>query len=52
VVADFYSREKKKAQVAVQHSKLPTPQAAEIMKAYWAAQLESLHAFRFPAPKK
>jgi uncharacterized protein YndB with AHSA1/START domain len=45
VVAGFSARDKKKAQVAVQHSKLPSARAAEVMKAYWAAQLESLHAF-------
>jgi hypothetical protein len=45
VVADFYSQGKSKCRVAVQHSKLPSAKAAAGMKAYWAAQLESLQLF-------
>jgi hypothetical protein len=44
VVADFYSRDQAKTQVAVQHSKLPSAKAAASMKAYWGAQLERLNA--------
>jgi len=45
VVADFYSCDKSKTQIAVQHSKLPSAKAAANMKAYWGAQLENLQAY-------
>ena len=50
VVADFYSRDESKTQIAVQHSKLPSAKAAVNMKAYWGAQLESLQAFLITSP--
>lgn len=39
---NFYVKGKAKAQVVVQHSKLPDGQAAERMKTYWARMLERL----------
>lgn len=45
VVADFYSQDKSKSRVAVQHSKLRSAKAAAGMKAYWAEQLVCLQAF-------
>jgi len=42
VVIGFYPKGAGKAQVAVQHSKLPNAMAAKRMKIYWAEKLERL----------
>ena len=38
----FYAKANEKAQVAVQHSKLPNAKASEKMKAFWARALDRL----------
>ena len=42
VEVNFYGKGQGKSQVTVQHSKLPTPESGERMKAYWKEQLERL----------
>ena len=42
---NFWPKGSLKCQVVPQHAKLPTPDAAEKMKAYWADKLEALRAF-------
>jgi hypothetical protein len=42
---NFWPKGPLKCQVVPQHGKLTTPEAAEQMKAYWAAKLEALQAF-------
>jgi len=41
---NFWPKGPLKCQVVPQHAKLPTPESAEQMKAYWAEKLESLRA--------
>ncbi len=45
VTIDFYRKGRNKSQVTVRHEKLPTPAAAERMKAYWGNALDNLKAF-------
>jgi hypothetical protein len=40
----FYAKGDEKAQVAVQHSKLPNAKASEKMKAFWTRALDRLRA--------
>jgi uncharacterized protein YndB with AHSA1/START domain len=40
----FYAKGDEKAQVAIQHSKLPNAKAAEKMKAFWTKALDRLRA--------
>jgi hypothetical protein len=42
---NFWPKGPLKCQVVPQHAKLPTPDSAEVMKAYWALKLEALQAF-------
>lgn len=42
---NIYPKGGGKCQVAVQHSKLPDAQQAEMMKAYWGEQLDRLETF-------
>ncbi|MEN9404593.1 MAG: hypothetical protein RL091_3296, partial [Verrucomicrobiota bacterium] len=42
---NFWPKGSLKCQVVPQHAKLPTPEAAEKMKAYWSAKLEDLRVF-------
>jgi hypothetical protein len=42
---NFWPKGPLKCSVVPQHGKLATPEAAELMKAYWAEKLESLRAF-------
>ncbi len=42
---NFWPKGSLKCQVVPQHAKLPSPDAAEKMKAYWADKLEALRAF-------
>lgn len=42
---NFWPKGSLKCQVVPQHGKLPSPEAAEKMKAYWAEKLEALGAF-------
>jgi len=42
---NFWPKGSLKCQIVPQHTKLPTPDAAEKMKAYWAEKLEALRAF-------
>jgi hypothetical protein len=42
---NFWPKGPLKCQVVPQHGKLPTPEAAEKMKAYWSEKLEALGAF-------
>jgi hypothetical protein len=45
VSVNFWPKGPLKCAVVPQHGKLTTPEAAEKMKAYWAAQLETLRVF-------
>jgi uncharacterized protein YndB with AHSA1/START domain len=45
IEVNFYPKDGHKSQVAVQHNKLADVQAAQRMKAYWAAQLANLEEF-------
>lgn len=42
VQVGFISKQRSKAQVAVQHGKLPTREAADRMKQFWTARLDAL----------
>jgi hypothetical protein len=42
---NFWPKGSLKCQVVPQHSKLPSPEAAEKMKAYWSDKLEDLRLF-------
>ena len=42
---NFWPKGPLKCQVVPAHGKLPTPEAAEKMKAYWSEKLEALQAF-------
>lgn len=42
---NFWPKGPLKCQVVPQHGKLPSPEAAEKMKAYWSDKLEALRAF-------
>jgi hypothetical protein len=42
---NFWPKGPLKCQVVPQHGKLPSPEAAEKMKAYWTGKLEALGAF-------
>jgi hypothetical protein len=42
---NFWPKGPLKCQVVPQHGKLPTPEVAEKMKAYWSEKLEALGAF-------
>lgn len=42
---NFWPKGSLKCQVVPQHAKLPSPEAAEKMKAYWAEKLEALRLF-------
>jgi hypothetical protein len=42
---NFWPKGSLKCQIVPQHAKLPTPDAAEKMKEYWAEKLEVLRAF-------
>ena len=42
---NFWPKGPLKCQVVPQHAKLPTPEAAEKMKAYWSEKLELLRVF-------
>lgn len=42
---NFWPKGPLKCQVVPQHGKLPTPEAAEKLKAYWAEKLDDLAAF-------
>ncbi len=42
---NFWPKGSLKCQVVPQHGKLPTPEAADKMKAYWAEKLEVLRVF-------
>jgi uncharacterized protein YndB with AHSA1/START domain len=45
VSVNFWPKGSLKCQVVPQHAKLPTAEAAEKMKAYWAEKLEALRAY-------
>lgn len=45
VSVNFWPKGSLKCQVVPQHAKLPTPESAEKMKAYWAEKLEALRVF-------
>ncbi|HEX2861457.1 MAG TPA: DUF4287 domain-containing protein [Lacunisphaera sp.] len=42
---NFWPKGSLKCQVVPQHARLPSPEAAEKMKAYWSEKLEALRAF-------
>jgi hypothetical protein len=42
---NFYSKTGDKSQVTVQHSKLDSPEQAEVMKTYWSQALNRLNTY-------